>query len=84
MKVILWAITIFSAQVYLRGGYFANDNNDEHGFTRGFGIRLPFKDLIAIESNYAKYPTEWVSGEEQTWDFMLGFNVNKLLEFVIE
>ncbi len=71
----------FLDTVFLRGGYNYNELHHLGGWTRGFGIRLHYRDLLSVEGNHARFPLNgYEKDEEDSWDFMLSFDGIKIAD----
>lgn len=67
---------------YYRSGRYDDDSGYINGDTKGWGINLHYKDIVAYNFNYASYPGGELTDEESSWDHNIAFNVIKILDMM--
>jgi len=68
--------------IYLRQGYYEDEANNNTGDTKGFGIKLHYKDYFAIRYNSASFPGGELTKEHKSHDMGVNINFLKVMEAI--
>lgn len=61
--------------LYLRAGYYDDQDGHIYGYTLGYGVNLHFLEFMAIECNYANFPGGDLVDRQESWDGMIMFDL---------
>ena len=68
--------------IYLRHGHYDDEAGHITGDTKGFGIKLHYKDYFAIRYNQASFPGGALTKEHESYDMGVNVNFLKLVEAI--
>lgn len=68
--------------IYLRQGHYEDEAGHITGDTKGFGIKLHYKDYFAIRYNQASFPGGELVKEHESYDMGMNINILKLMEAI--